>query len=126
MLAPVTAAMTAGDFAAVVVAIVSVVVMVGLVVTLVSLTRTLGSLRVAVEDLRQTTVPLVNDMHATVRRATSELERVDTLLGTAESISTTVDSASRLAYLTFSNPVIKALAFATGTGRAFRRLRRER
>ena len=47
------------------------------------------------------------------------------ILGTAESISSTVDSASRLAYLTFSNPVIKALAFASGTSRAVRRFRRD-
>ena len=121
-----TAAMTAGEFAAVVVSIVSGVVMVGLVIALVSLTRTLGSLRVTVEDLRQNTVPLVNELQLTVRQAATELERVDGLLGTAESISTTVDSASRLAYLAFSNPIIKAVAFGTGTGRAFRRLRRER
>jgi hypothetical protein len=51
---------------------------------------------------------------------------VDALLESAESISSTVDSASRLAYLAFSNPVIKALAFAGGTGRAIRRVRRNR
>ena len=91
---------------------------------MVVLARTLAALRLTVEDLRRTTVPLVDDLHTTVQRATVELDRVDTLLGTAESISSTVDSASRLAYLTFSNPVIKALAFASGTSRAVRRFRR--
>jgi hypothetical protein len=47
------------------------------------------------------------------------------VLGTAESISGTVDSASRLAYLALSNPVIKALAFGAGTARAARRFRRK-
>ena len=56
----------------------------------------------------------------------AELERVDILLGTAESISSTVDSASRLAYLAFSNPVIKAIAFASGMAGATRRMRRRR
>jgi hypothetical protein len=47
-------------------------------------------------------------------------------LGAAESISSTVDSASRLAYETFSSPVIKVLAFGTGTRRAARRFRSRR
>jgi hypothetical protein len=68
----------------------------------------------------------VQEIRETVGSANIELERVDNLLGTAESISSTLDSASRLAYLTFSNPVIKALAFASGTGRAARRFRRVR
>jgi hypothetical protein len=69
---------------------------------------------------------VVNEMRQAVGQANVELERVDSLLGTAESISTTVDSASRLAYLAFSNPVIKALAFASGTTRAARYFRRVR
>ena len=120
-----TADVHASQVAAIVVAAAAVVVMVVLVVAVVVMSRTLASLRITVEDLRRTTVPLVDDLHTTVQRATVELERVDTLLGTAESISTTVDAASRLAYLTFSNPIIKALAFASGTSRAVRRLRRD-
>src|SRR5207253_2141204 len=69
--------------------------------------------------------PRGGDRGAVAHGASVELERVDTLLGTAESISTTVDSASRLAYLTFSSPVIKALAFGAGTSRAVRRFRRD-
>jgi hypothetical protein len=81
-------------------------------------------LRVSVEELRQETIPLVSDLRNTVGQANAELGRVDTLLNRAESISSTVDSASRLAYLAFSNPLIKALAFGAGTTRAARRLRR--
>ena len=120
-----TAAVDASDVAAIIVAAASVIVMIGLVAAVVVMARTLAALRVTVEDLRRTTVPLVDDLHTTVQRATVELERIDTLLGTAESISGTLDSASRLAYLTFSNPVIKALAFASGTSRAVRRFRRD-
>ena len=49
---------------------------------------------------------------------------MDTLLVTAESISGTLDSAARLAYLALSNPVIKAMSFGAGTARAARRFRR--
>lgn len=118
--------MDASDAAAVVVAVASGIAVVVLVFAIVSLNRTLKHLRSAIEDLRRETLPVVNEMRMAVGQANVELERVDTLLGTAESISSTVDSASRLAYLAFSNPVIKAIAFASGTGRAARRFRRGR
>jgi len=117
---------TAGDWAAVVLSIVAAVAVVGLLFALGSLVRTLATLRTTVDELHQKTIPLVTDMHSTVRQANDDLVRVDALLESAESISTTVDSASRLAYLAFSNPVIKALALAGGTGRAVRRFRRTR
>ena len=71
-------------------------------------------------------VPLAGQWRPTVDQANAELTRVDGLLDTAESVSGTVDSVSRLTYLTFSNPMIKFLALATGTGRAVRRFRRRR
>jgi hypothetical protein len=116
----------AGETAAVIVACASVAALGVLLYAIVVLTRTLRALRATIEDLRRETLPVVADLQAATRQANTELERVDNLLGTAESISATVDSASRLAYLAFSNPVIKVLAFATGTGRVARRLRRGR
>src|SRR6202022_328587 len=91
-----------------------------------TMARTLRAIRETTDELRQQTLAMLAEMRGTVGQANTELERVDTLLGTAESISTTLDSASRLAYLAFSNPVIKVLAFGAGTSRAARRLRRRR
>ena len=113
-----------GDVAAIVAAAVSAATIVVLLVVLGSLIRTLRTLRLVLDDLRAETLPLLVDVRSSVGQATTELERVDTLLGTAESISATVDSASRLAYLAFSNPLIKVMAFFAGSTRAFRRLRR--
>lgn len=118
--------MEGDDAAAVVVAVASGVAVVVLVWAAVSLARAVSELRRAVDDLRREALPVVADLRSTVSAAEAGLERVDTLLGTAESVTATVDSASRLAYLALSNPVIKALAFASGTGRAARRLRRAR
>jgi hypothetical protein len=117
--------LTAGDVAAIIIAVLLAIAVVGLLLVLRSLARTLASLRVTVDELRTNTVPLVAELHDTVKSANTELERVDGLLGTAESIGATVDSASRLAYLAFSNPMIKAAAFAAGTGRVVRRMRRD-
>jgi hypothetical protein len=113
------------DWAAVAVAAVAGVSVVALVVTMASLMRTLGALQQAVDTLRAETIPLVADVEQTARQASTDLARAGAVLQTAESLSSTVDSASRLAYRAFSNPVVKVMALATGTGRAYRRLREE-
>ncbi|MGQ0832987.1 MAG: DUF948 domain-containing protein [Microthrixaceae bacterium] len=118
--------MSATDLAALIVAIASVAGVVLLAVTLASITRTLRAVRDTVEMVRTETVPVMNELGDAVRSANVEIERVGGVLGTAESIGGTVDSASRLAYLAFSNPIIKVLAVASGTTRAARRLRRNR
>ena len=122
---PVLAAdLSAGDVAAIIVAVIAAVLVAFVCVTLVTLTRTMRAMREAIEQLRRETLPVVANLQGTVTQANAELERVDTLLGTAESISGTVDAASRLAYLALSNPVIKLMAFGSGTARAARRFRR--
>jgi hypothetical protein len=118
--------MDTSDTAAVIVAVASGMAVVVLIVAILQLSRTLTVLRQSIEEMRREILPVIAETRTAVTQATADLERVDTLLGTAESISTTLDSASRLAYLTFSNPVIKGLAFASGTGRAARRFRRRR
>lgn len=121
--------MSAEELAALIVAIASVVAVVLLAVALVSITKTLKAVRETVDVLRTETVPVVVELSDTLRNANDEIERLGGVLGKAESIGGTVDAASRLAYLAFSNPVIKTMALASGTGRAtriFRRMRNER
>ena len=116
--------MSAGEVAAVVAAVAAAILAVGALYALFSLTRTLESLRRAVDDFHRQALPLLGDLQATTKQANAELDRVDDLLDTAESVGRTVDSASRLAYLTFSNPVVKAMAVGAGVARAGRRFRR--
>jgi hypothetical protein len=118
--------MSAGEVAAVIASVVGTLLIVGFFVAFAGLLRTLRTLTTAVEDLRAEVVPLASQWRRAVDQANAELVRVDSLLNTAESVSQTVDSASRLAYLALSNPIIKVLAFSAGTGRAFRALRRNR
>ena len=115
--------MSAGEWAAVAVAGVAAVAVVALVVTMATLLRTLRALQQTIDTLRAETIPLVTDVQKTAGRSSNDLERAGAVLQTAESLSSTVDSASRLAYRAFSNPVVKAMALATGTSRAYRRLR---
>jgi hypothetical protein len=116
--------MTASDLAAIIVAIAAVVGVVLMVFAIVSLTRTLAAVRMSVEALRRETLPVIDELQRTVTQANSDLERLDGLLDSATSVTNTVDSASQLAYLAFSNPVIKGIAFATGSARALRAFRR--
>ena len=115
--------MSATDLAAVIVAASSVVAVVLLAVALVALVRTLRAMRDVANVLRSQTVPVLDELRETVEVANDEIERLDQLVTTAESVTGTVDSASRLAYLAMANPVIKGVAFASGTAKAARRLR---
>ena len=124
MIQVLAAEVSAGDVAAIIVAVIAAVFVAFVCVTLVTLTRTMAAMRETIESLRVETLPVVESLQGTVIKANVELERVDNLLGTAESISGTVDAASRLAYLALSNPVIKVMAFGAGTARAARRWRR--
>ena len=116
--------MSGADVAALIAAIAVVILVIGLLFALFYLVTVARELRVTADELRRHTVPLVTDMRETVAAASAELERVDDLVATAESLSNTVDSASRLAYRLFSKPVIKTAALGAGTAQAARRVRR--
>lgn len=118
--------MSPGELAAVVASAAAAVTAVGVLFAVGSLIRTLATVRVAVDDVRRAAVPLLTDAHKAVRQTNGDLVRMESLLETAESVTGTVDSASRLAYAVVSNPLVKVLAFASGSNRALRRLRRGR
>src|SRR5580704_14469443 len=91
------------------------------IVAAASLGRRTRELAEVVAKLQAETLPLVRDARTVVDHAATEMERVGDVLGNAEAVSATVDSASRLAYRAFSNPVVKTVAFGSGLGGAFRR-----
>jgi hypothetical protein len=96
---------------------------VALVVVTVALLRTLRSLRAVVDDLNREAAPLLADLQGDARKASQGLDRVGDLVGAAESVTRRVDGASKAAYLTFANPVVKVLAVGHGVSRVGRRLR---
>ena len=123
---PMLAELTGSDLAVVVVtgcAIVAVVAILGVLAwTLVALRRLTRTLN----DLEREASPLVDELAASLAEANAELDRVDRLVGSAESISATVDDTSKLAYRALSAPVIKTVAVTSGASRAARRMRKER
>ncbi len=115
--------MTAVDLAALIVAITSVVGVVLLAAGLLSLRRTLAVLRQGIDELRAETVPVVAELRGSVEHVDRQLERIEAVVASLRSVSGTVDAASRVAYVTLANPVIKALSLGAGTARAVRSLR---
>jgi predicted PurR-regulated permease PerM len=113
--------MTAVDLAIVLVSLAAVAALVVLMVTVQSLLRTTRELRGSVERLEHEALPLVVELLDTVRRAGDEVDKVDDLLEVASAIQHTVEGASRLTFVAFSNPLIKLVALVRGTRRGLRR-----
>jgi hypothetical protein len=108
---------------AVALAAVAAALAVALVFVVAALTRTLRSLQAVVDDLNREAVPLLADLEGDARKASQGLDRVTDLVGAAESVTRRVDGASKLAFVTFSNPVVKVLAVGHGVSRVGRKLR---
>ena len=89
-----------------------------------SLRRSARELQVVAEELSAHAASVLGRAEETISRAEGELARVDDLIGSAEAITETVGSASRLAHAAFATPVIKVMALRAGTARAGRRLRK--
>jgi hypothetical protein len=114
--------MSADDVAVLVAAGAAAIAALGALVAVVLLSRRIRDLRRMVDDLQGETVPLVRGARVVVEEAATEMVRVGDVLGSAESVSATVDSASRLAYRAFANPVVKVLAVRAGAATGIRRL----
>lgn len=114
--------MTAGEIAVLVAGITCMLAVVGLLVAIGSLRREVRRVGALADELRRQTVPLVADAHRVVDQAATEMERVGAVLDSTESVHATVDSASKLAYRAFANPVVKVLAVRAGAASGMRRL----
>ena len=110
-------------WAAVALTLVAVLLAAALVIVTVSLMRTLRSLRSVIDDLNREAGPLLEDLRGDARKASRGLDRVDDLVGAAESVTRRVDGASKAAYVTFASPVVKVLAVGHGVSRVSRKLR---
>ncbi|HUO48352.1 MAG TPA: hypothetical protein VMU09_05920 [Acidimicrobiales bacterium] len=114
--------MSASDAAVLTAAVLAALAALGAVVATVVLTWRIRELRAVVERLEGETVPMLRDARIAADQAATEMVRVGDVLASAEAVSSTVDSASRLAYRAFANPFVKLVAFWSGLGGALRRL----
>ncbi len=112
------------DTAALIFTVATIIGAVGLVLVLSAALKTLATVRRTVEDVHQAAVPLLADAHVAVQKASFDLDRVDTLLTTVESIAGTVDNATRMAHNAVGSPLVKAMATGAGMAGAWRKFRR--
>ncbi len=120
-----TSELSASDLALVIVTGCSVVAVVAVLFALAKVLSTLRQVSGALDQLTTEALPLVDDLASSLADANEELARIDRLVGSAESISATVDATSKLAYRALSAPVIKTVAVTSGASRAAKRFRRE-
>lgn len=113
---------TGAEWVAIIGAQACLVALVVLVVVIVRLDRSAREVRERAVEFRAQAEPLLEELRAAVRAADYELDRIDAIVSGAERVTDRVDAASDLAYRTFTNPVVKAMAVGTGTKRAVQRL----
>ena len=121
----IVAELSAADLALVVVTGCSIVAVGATLFGLRRLLTTLRNVQPSVDELTATAQPLIDQLAVANEDANEELARVDRLVGSAESISATVDATTKLAYRALSAPVIKTVAMTSGASRAAKRLRRD-
>lgn len=119
----VLAEVSAVDLALFVVTGCSVVAVVAVLYALQQTLSTVRKVRETLDAVNDRAVPLLDELAVSLADAQIELARVERLVGSAESISATVDATSKLAYRALSAPVIKTVAVTSGASRAARRLR---
>jgi hypothetical protein len=117
--------LSASDLALVIVTACSVVAVVAVLFAMVRILVVLRRVTRTLDEINEQALPLVDHLASSVAEANEELARIDRLVGSAESISATVDATSKLAYRALSAPVIKTVAVTSGASRAARRLRKE-
>jgi hypothetical protein len=116
---------TAGELAVVLAAVLCALGFAALVVVLWRVLQAMRDLRAELARVRLDTEPLLEELQTAVDEARDDLDRFDRILGSAESISSHVNGATRVTRMALSAPVIKTVALASGTSRAASRLRRK-
>lgn len=117
--------MDARDWAMFAVACAGAVVLLSIAALMSSLFRVSGSLKTLVDGVRDETVPLIGEVTGTVRAVNKELERVDAIVGSVQTIAYNAQTVSETVRAAVTNPLVKALAFMAGARRAARSMRED-
>lgn len=96
----------------------------GLMALLLTLVGTIRELTRTVEQLTEQTVPLLGGINETVAGVNTEIARVDTIVAGVQHITRSAEGIADVVQAAVANPIIKAIAFLSGTGAALRSARR--
>jgi hypothetical protein len=104
-----------GGIAAIIAAVAFGAAMLGLMSLLLTLVGTIRELTSTVRQLTDQAVPILAGLSETVSGVNTELARVDAIVGSVQHISNQATSVADIVHTAVANPLIKAIAFATGT-----------
>ncbi len=76
----------------------------------------------AVSSFTDQVAPAVDELRLAASAAVGEVERLDDLLEVANAVGDRLDTATEATYRALTSPVIKGVAFASGTRRVAQRL----
>lgn len=97
--------------------------MLGLMSLLLTLVGTVRELTSTVEQITDRTLPLLSGVNETVAGVNTEIARLDSIVASVQHISGTAENIADVVHAAVANPLIKAVAFATGTGAAVKAAR---
>jgi len=109
-----------GGIAAIVAAVAFGAAMLGLMSLLLTLVGAVRELTSTVRQLTDQAVPILSGLHETVSGLNTELARADAIVGSVQHISNQAAGLADILHTAVANPVIKAIAFATGTRAAMK------
>lgn len=98
--------------------------MLGLMALLLTLVGTVQELTHTVEKITEQTVPLLGGVNETVAGINTELARLDTIVASVQHISGQAESIADVVHAAVANPLIKAMAFVSGTAVALKATRK--
>ena len=90
-----------------------------------NLFRVVSSLKTLVDGITQETVPLIHDVDQTVKGVNKEIDRVDSVMASVQTVARNAETISHTVQAAVTNPLVKALAFAAGARRAARKFRED-
>jgi len=112
-----------GDIAAMIFAVAFAAGAAALVLVMLNLFRVVSSLKESVDAHTGATVPLIQDVDVTVKGVNHEIERIDSIMASAENVARNVESVSETIKIAVSHPIVKVLAFLAGARKASKAFR---
>lgn len=110
---------TGGDLSLLIIAIAFFGLSFFLCFVLINTYRVLESTRISIDEFRQETVPLLREVKGTVERTNRELDRVDTMLVSANQIVGRAEKLSGLVEQAAASPLVKIISVGAGLKKGF-------
>jgi uncharacterized protein YoxC len=117
-------AITAGDWALIILAAAWAALVLFLCVVLLNTYNVLTSTRLLIDSIRQETVPLLSEVRNSVSKTNREIDRVDGMLERADNIVGRVERISTLVERAVTSPLVKVVGVGAGLRSAAARFRR--